>query len=146
MYTLKNDIAVTTQQVIIIARTHIKMIKRVIDQVKFLNTNNSNIVVSIFFVPRVTLLCKRLFHEHGLKYELNALNLDVIALDDDLMSMELPHFYRDVVLVPNWNNSKPFLEWWFDEYYGHFASAFKIAILVWFIYKCASQGKYGHRL
>ena len=57
----------------------------------------------IYFVPRKTILCDRVLAETGVLGDVNTnmheFRLDLIPLDQDLLSLELPSPYRDLYLM-----------------------------------------------
>ncbi|KAI8908166.1 Sec1-like protein [Powellomyces hirtus] len=55
---------------------------------------------SLFFVPRRTLICERVLEEEGVYGELTIgeFHLDLIPLEDDLLSLELDNSFRELYL------------------------------------------------
>ncbi|KAI8827289.1 Sec1-like protein [Fimicolochytrium jonesii] len=64
------------------------------------NKTGKKISYSLFFVPRRTLLCERVLEEEGVYGEitLGEYHLDLIALEDDLLSLENGASFRELFL------------------------------------------------
>jgi vacuolar protein sorting-associated protein 33A len=65
------------------------------------HVKSKNVSHSIFFVPQRTLICDRVLEEEGVLGDvtIGEYYLDVINLEDDLLSLEMPTSFRDFYLV-----------------------------------------------
>eukprot|EP01012_Entosiphon_sulcatum_P040779 TRINITY_DN5449_c0_g1_i1.p1 TRINITY_DN5449_c0_g1~~TRINITY_DN5449_c0_g1_i1.p1 ORF type:complete len:616 (+),score=132.33 TRINITY_DN5449_c0_g1_i1:1510-3357(+) len=90
------------RNVVYVVRPKIALMKVVAKHVRQLIRANgdSKQRFFMFMVPRQTLICERVLEEEGVlgQIELRELEMDVIPLDDDLVSMELDTGFRECYL------------------------------------------------
>jgi len=69
---------------------------------------NIKIEYTVFFVPRRTILCERILEEEGVYGDitLNEIHLDIIPLEDDVLSLELHDSFKELFLVKSRKKSK----------------------------------------
>ena len=66
---------------------------------KQIKLQGSSCETMILFVPRRTIECDELLERHGqLEQKISYLSLDLLQLDDDLLSLELPTSFADHLL------------------------------------------------
>ena len=55
----------------------------------------------IVFIPRTTMICERMLEELGVYNDVNIthLQMDLLVLDDDVLSLEIENSYRECFLV-----------------------------------------------
>ena len=62
--------------------------------------------VKVVFVPRKTSIIEYTFEQHGVSglVELDELPIDLIPLNSDLLSLEMPHLLPSIFLDRDWTN------------------------------------------
>ena len=65
------------------------------------HSKTTKLEYTICFVPRRTLICERLLEEEGVYGDvtIREYHLDIISLEDDLLSLELENSFREVFVV-----------------------------------------------
>lgn len=72
-----------------------------LDQIKRHARDGQKYIYTLFLVPRVSTLVSRVLEEEGVLGEvaLSAFNLQFITLDDDILSLENDHAFKDIWAV-----------------------------------------------
>ncbi|KAI8809867.1 vacuolar protein sorting-associated protein 33A [Cladochytrium replicatum] len=87
---------------IYICRPKIHLMKRIAEHIRAhqQGPNPTKIEYSVFFVPRRTMVCERVLEEEGVYGEvtLGEFHLDLVPLDEDVVSMELDNSFRELYL------------------------------------------------
>ncbi|KAI8902260.1 Sec1-like protein [Globomyces pollinis-pini] len=84
------------KSLIYVTRPTIENVRWVANQIKY----TANVEHTIHFVPRKTLICDRLLEEEGVYGDvtIGEFHLDIIPLDDDLLSLEMGTSFKDLFL------------------------------------------------
>lgn len=63
-------------------------------------TGGSDVSIHVYGVPRMTLVCERMLEEAGVlgDVHIGQFELDLVPIDDDILSMELPQAFREEYL------------------------------------------------
>ena len=96
-YHLKSSPIETDQRrMVFLVRDSIQNIKAVAAQVKFNQQRREKIEYLLCLVPRRTLICERVLEEEGVysAVQLADFHLGLIAVEEDVLSMELPEAFR----------------------------------------------------
>jgi vacuolar protein sorting-associated protein 33A len=84
------------QSAVYILRPELDQVVMLIDQIKLQGPSKEP---HILFIPRRTIECDELLDKNGLLDDrIHHLNLDLLQLDEDLLSLELPTSFSDYVL------------------------------------------------
>ncbi|KAL0480344.1 vacuolar protein sorting protein VPS33 [Acrasis kona] len=83
------------KNVIYIVRPRMHLMKWIGNQVSHFKKAGKNI--SVFLVPRKTLICERILEEIGIVGDIKVgeFALDLIPMDDDILSMEIPSSFKE---------------------------------------------------
>eukprot|EP00795_Rhopilema_esculentum_P006060 gene6060-11431_t len=83
-----------------VTRPYVSRMKMIVDHIKLDKEKKLNIDYRVVFTPKKLALCDHYFEEEGVygDVKMEELPLDFIVLDDDVMSMEMPFFFRDLYL------------------------------------------------
>ncbi|TPX46403.1 hypothetical protein SeMB42_g01870 [Synchytrium endobioticum] len=88
------------RSIIYICRPRIASMKHIAEHIRTHNKSNIKIEYSVFLVPRRTLICERVLEDEGVYGDvtLGEYHLDIIPLDEDLLSLELENSFRELYL------------------------------------------------
>ncbi|KAJ3328092.1 hypothetical protein HDU93_001673 [Gonapodya sp. JEL0774] len=95
-----------SRSVLYLCRPKLSFARQIADHVKASRTASSSdpslkaIDFSVFFVPRKTLVCEKLFEEEGVLADLTIgeYHLDLVPLEDDFLSLEVEGSFRELYL------------------------------------------------
>lgn len=125
IYKLNNkpfDVPKELRNILYIVRPRMHLMKWIALQVKHFNAKeetDGHKNVSVFLVPRRTLICEKVLEELGVLGDLKTRTLgeyplDLIPFDTDVLSMEISSSFRECHLVTNCImifNTKKFIGW-----------------------------------
>lgn len=76
-------------------------ITRYLDHIKQHKVEGKRIDYHVFFVPRRSVVCERVLEEEGVygDVQISEYHLDLIPLDTDVLSFELPNSFKDIYVV-----------------------------------------------
>ncbi|XP_022108783.1 vacuolar protein sorting-associated protein 33B-like isoform X2 [Acanthaster planci] len=92
-----NKLEISGDSRMYLVRSNVKNIKNIADQIKCDQKNGRKKKYKILFVPRKLYICEMLLEQEGVHgaVEMDDFKLDLIALDRDILSLEMPGFFRD---------------------------------------------------
>uniref|UniRef100_A0A7S0YFR1 Sec1-like protein n=1 Tax=Polytomella parva TaxID=51329 RepID=A0A7S0YFR1_9CHLO len=98
-YNANEPKVVDIKNVIYIVRATVENSRLIASQIKNVSRPNQH-DFSVFFTPRRTIACDRLFEEEGIYADIffGEFPLDLLPLDDDVISLELDGSFRDCVV------------------------------------------------
>ncbi|KAJ3209154.1 hypothetical protein HDU67_006368 [Dinochytrium kinnereticum] len=88
------------RNLVYICRPKISLCKFIASHVRQQSTSAAKVDFSLFLVPRRTLVCEQVLEEEGVLGDitLGEFHLDLVPLDDDVLSLELDDSFRDLYL------------------------------------------------
>ncbi|GMH37511.1 hypothetical protein BSKO_05384 [Bryopsis sp. KO-2023] len=86
-----------SKNILYLARANVMNAQLIAKQIKSYNLQGHMHEYSVFFIPRLTCLCEKVFEEEGVKGDatLGEYPLEFIPFDDDVLSMEMERTYRE---------------------------------------------------
>ncbi|KAJ3126525.1 hypothetical protein HK098_007425 [Nowakowskiella sp. JEL0407] len=100
IYHLQQSIVTECKALIYLCRPKIQNMKCIAENIRSHTQAGIKLEYSLFFVPRRTMICERVLEEEGVYGDISIgeYHLDIIPLDDDVISMELDNSFRELFL------------------------------------------------
>ncbi|WRT69548.1 uncharacterized protein IL334_006535 [Kwoniella shivajii] len=94
---------VNTRNVVWLCRPKLEFMRTIAEQIQAQQSNPSSagpLMYTILLVPRATELCRRILEDHGVAGDvtISEFKLELIPMEDDLLSLEMEDVARDVFL------------------------------------------------